>query len=148
VPSTILSNWPVLREYEVRPSDLDSDDRPSAASLERLFTRVRGELFDMCPGLARLSDSAGISPVTVRVRFRRDPGPAPTTRLAVSVVVSEIRESSFTARARFRSLSGQDWVADSESVHTLKAGTTGALPVPPEVRDDFIDLARNGAHFN
>lgn len=132
----VLTTWGVVLDREVM---VDLEQRTSAGDW---FAEGRGAFFDRCPRLAALlRDEDAELRVTAEQVGPVDIAPgAGSARIGVSVV--EVRTTSFTMAVRIRP-TGQDAGAPANgrcTVTILRRTTAERLPIPREVRDEFVAI--------
>ena len=142
----VLTTWGVVLDVDAdaavaAEADARSTDAASPGHLAAAwFERGRRAFFDRCPRLASfLREEDGVLSTSAE---RIDPLPpgAPAARIAVSVI--EVRQASFDMAFRART-----WTDTQElptngrcTVAILRRASGEAIPLPRDIRDEFIAI--------
>ena len=131
----MLTTWGVLLDLGVIVGE-----GPDATA-RRAFAAGRDAYLARCPVLAGVlqRETATLVVTTERIDPIEVPPGADGLEVAVSVV--EIRPSSFEKAVRIRAARGDRTPADGRCTVAIERVATGErLPIPTEVRDEFIAI--------
>lgn len=130
----MLTTWGVVLDI-----DMVDGEAPDALA-RRAFAVGREAYLARCPVLAGVvaREAAMLVVTTERIDPIAVPRGADGLEVAVSVV--EIRPSSFEMAVRIRVASGDGTAADGRCTVAIERSTGERLPIPTEVRDEFIAI--------
>ncbi len=126
----MLSKWPVVMTVPLTDPDVETDGTLTEHGAARVFAAAQAEYFDTCVTVAERD--VDVQELTV---LRR--GAQVGLRVSVSVGVVELYDDRMVMRGRIRPADDDGIAADVQAV----LATAG--PLTKEMRDEFIDRARN-----
>jgi acyl-CoA thioesterase FadM len=140
VSGDLLTTWGVVLPLEPEPEGDAGAALPGSG--DRRFARGRAAFFERCPRLAgflRAEDASlrVVAEQVLPVRARSDAGPA-----TIGVSVVEVRPTAFDMAARVRP-EGEDGAPAVHGRCTIvieRRGTGQRIPIPDEIRDEFIAI--------
>jgi acyl-CoA thioesterase FadM len=131
----VLTTWGVVLDLD---GIVDGERRTSAGDW---FAEGRAAFFDQCPRLAAFlrTEDAELRPTAEHVG-RVDPASC-AGGVTIGVSVVEVRPSSFTMAVRIRPAGSAGRPTDGRCTVLVQRRATGErLPIPHEVRDEFIAI--------
>ncbi len=133
----VLTTWGVVLEID--------GDGGRASPIERAsawFETAREEYFERCPRLAALLRAESAVLMVSAEQVEALPGGDGRSPIRLAASVTEVRPSSFDMALRIRPTTDDD-VAPANgrcTVTIVRAATAKPIPIPPEVRDEFIAI--------
>lgn len=131
----MLTTWGVLLDI-----DIVDGEAPDALA-RRVFAVGRDAYLARCPVLAGVLQREAAMLVVTTERIDPIEVPPGTHGLEVAASVVEIRPSSFEGAVRIRAADGDGTATDGRCTIAIERSTTSVrIPIPTEVRDEFIAI--------
>ena len=134
----VLTTWGVVLDVESDGRDEADEDNLA----DRAFSPGRAAYFERCPRLAAflVAESATLTVTGDRLEVGTI-GARGRSGLVVGVSVIEIRPTSFDMAVRIRPAVGDEPPVNGRCTIVIeRAGTGERIPIPTEVRDEFIAI--------